>query len=264
MSRRTVVAVACVCLLAGCGQWTPLGSSTPEPLTTVSSDGLTGERQWLADGNVRPDVLAYTHGRTLGTTNYTMRVEQVIQRADGSRLRRSLTYREVGPGEYRGYVQYNTSVPALQEFGTVGYWHNGTHTATRFNTRLRPMREGIWRTDSPGPVSDLAYSDTLGRLLVASGANLDGSSDADPVVLSGTRTEPPRAFGVPEQLTAVGNVSGQFRVRPDGVVVDWRLTYEATFQGDRVRVRQTGQFRGIGNTVIERPPWVETASKLDT
>jgi hypothetical protein len=263
MPHRAAVALVCVCLLAGCGGWTPFGSSTPEPLTPVSPEGETSDRRWVSGGNINPAVLAATHGRTLSTTNYTVRVEQAIQRANGSVLRRSLTYREVDRGDYRGYVRSNSSVPALQKFGTIAYWHNGTHTATRFNARLRPVRDGIWRTNSTGPVSDPSYSDRLRTLVAATDAELDGDVNADVVVISGSRPDSSRLFRAAGQLTDVRDASGQFRIRSDGVVVGWQFSYEASFQGERVRVRQTGRVSDIGTTTVRQPSWVENATNLN-
>jgi hypothetical protein len=64
--------------------------------------------------------------------------------------------------------------------------------------------------------------------------SITNRADNSSVRLSDTRADPPTDFQSPP-LTDIRSVSGRFRVRSDGVVVGWRITYDATFQDEPVR-----------------------------
>lgn len=86
--------------------------------------------------------------------------------------------------------------------------------------------------------------------------------DNSSVRLSGTRADPPVDCRSPP-LTDIRNVSGRFRVCSGNIVVGWRITYDAIFQGELVRVCQFGEFHNIGTTTVRRPAWVNNVTNLN-
>jgi predicted small lipoprotein YifL len=265
MARLLVAVVLCLAL-AGCGQWTPLGGPTPERATQVPLEQTPGEQPGIRDDGVNAALLVTRHEQVLQTTNYTLDVTQRTNGTGHGVLRRTNWYREVADSDrqYWGFVRYNASVNALQEFGTTDYWRNRTHVATRFDSPLRPTRASLWKTDSSGPLPSPSNPDTLRTLLSATDPAVAQRRSDGTVVLSGEQPYPRAVIDTPPQLTDVRNVSGRFRIRDDGVIVAWRVAYDATFVRDRVRVVRTGTVSDIGETTVERPPWVANATRLDT
>ncbi|MFW5963388.1 MAG: hypothetical protein ACOCQM_00885 [Natronomonas sp.] len=263
MSRLAIAALALTLLLAGCGQFGAFdsqqtGTATPVPLEEGAGTGIS-------DTQVTPDVVAAAHAEALTPTNYTLRIRQRTSGPDGRTLRTTTRYREVGTGgtSHWGFVRYNATVPVLQEFGTVDYWRNESHVATRFDSPLRQVRVGIWRPEDTGPIVAPSNAPTLRALLIASDADVAERFSNDTVRLTGSSQYPGATVETPPQLTDVRNVSGDFRVRADGVITEWRFAYDATFGGERVRVVRTGRIESLGSTTVERPEWVADATSLD-
>lgn len=261
MSRLAIAALALTLLLAGCGQIGGFDSQqtvTPVPLDEGAGTGIS-------ETGVAPDVVAAAHAEALTPTNYTLRTRQRTSGPDGRTLRTTRRYREVGVGgtSHWGFVRYNATVPVLQEFGTVDYWRNESHVATRFDSPLRQVQVGIWQPEGTGPIAAPSNAPTLRTLLVASDADVAERFSNDTVRLTGSSQYPRTTVETPPRLTDVRNVSGDFRVRADGVITEWRFAYDATFGGERVRVVRTGRIEGFGSTAVERPEWVADATSLD-
>jgi predicted small lipoprotein YifL len=265
MTRGVVAALVLALLVAGCGQFGPLGSPATETATQVPLDGAGDGQTGIEESRVRPTVLASTHATVLAGTSYTMRVEQRTEQTDGPVLRRTTEYREVGQGgdSYAGRVRYNTSVGVLQEFGTIDYWRNETHVATRFDSPLRQVQVGIWQTTVTGPIPTPSNGPTLRTLLVATDATTATEFTNGSTLLTGSTQFPRATFETPPRLTEVRNVTGQFLARDDGVITSWRLAYDATFGRETVRVVRHGRIETIGATTVDRPAWVANATALD-
>jgi hypothetical protein len=265
MSRTAVVAVALALLLAGCGQLGSLGSQPTETATAVELGERAGAQPGVGEADVDPDVLAGAHADALAATNYTVRVDQRTVGLDGRPLRNTRRYRTVARGgsSYQGLVRYNESVDALQEFGTIDYWRNESHVATRFDSPLRQVQVGIWQPTGSGPVSAPSNGPTLRTLLLATDPTVTQRFDDGTVELTGATEYPGATLDTPPRLTDVRNVSGRFRVRADGVITAWRLAYDATFGWETVRVVRTGTVEAVGATTVSRPAWVDDAVPLD-
>lgn len=265
MSRTALVAVALTVLLAGCGQLGSLDSQPTETATAVELGDGSGVQPGISETDVNPDVLAGAHADALAAANYTMRVDQQTLGPDSRPLRNTTKYRKVARGgaSYWGLVRYNASVNALQEFGTIDYWRNESHVATRFDSPLRQVQVGIWRPVGSGPVSSPSNGATLRTLLLATDPAVTQRFANGTVELAGTAEYPGATLDSPPRLTDLRNVSGQFRVRPDGVVTAWYLAYDATFGRETVRVVRTGTIEAVGATTVSRPVWVDDAVPLD-
>jgi hypothetical protein len=257
-SRVLAVVVVLAVGLTGCNdQATP----TQDTLTPASLPGGTEQAGIDGDGDdVDPVASAIVHEERLETTSYTIEVRQRVVGPNGTSLRESTRYREVTPGarRYWGYVRYEFNAPALQEFGTTGYWSNETHVATRFNSPLRQPQTRLWRTRAE-PVNDYSNGDQLKNLLQAVDPSVTERADNGSVLLVGTVADPTVEFRTPPSLTNLRNVSGRFRVRSDGRIERWRVTYTATFEDRAVTVVRTGRLTDVGTTV-EQPAWAAKAT----
>jgi hypothetical protein len=263
MSRPLPVVVAFVLLLSGCGQIaTP---DTASETTTVAPQEV-GNQTGITASRVYPATVAANHADSLATQTYTVRITQRTETAEGRLLRRTHRYREVGRGgdAYRGFVRYNTSVDALREFGTIGYWRNETHVATRFKSPLRPVQTALWPSERSGPVPAPSNAPGIQSLLRTTSPTVETRYANGTVVLAGTAPAPEKRLETPPELTDFGTLSTRFHVRADGIVTRWWVTYEATFRDRTVSVVRTGRITDIGDTVVERPQWLANATTFDT
>jgi len=262
-SQHVTVVIAVTLLIAGCGQFGGWDSQTPTQLTPVPESNLSGQSSG-SDARFSPESLAFAHASALEGANYTVVVRQRVTNPEGEQLRSMVRYREVGRASttYWGYVRYEFDAPALQEFGTTDYWSNGTHVATKHNPPLRQAQVRLWDSNSD-PIDSPSNSARLRTLLEASDPTVRERDDDGTVVLIGTQRYPDVEFETPPALTNLRNLSARFRVRPDGTVARWRITYEASLDGQPVRVVRTGSVEDIGETNIERPAWVANATVVD-
>jgi hypothetical protein len=263
MDQNRVLAVVVVLVvgLAGCNQVLPNQATTTEDTLTPAPLPGDTEQAGINGDDIDPVVLATVHEERLETTSYTIEVRQRVVGPNGTSLRESTRYREVTPGarQYWGYVRYEFDAPALQEFGTTGYWSNETHVATRFNSPLRRPQTRLWRTRTE-PVNDYSNRDELKNLLQAADPSVTERADNGSVLMAGTVATPTWEFRTPPSLTNLRNVSGRFRVQSDGRIERWRVTYTATFENRAVTVVRTGRLTDVGTTTVEQPAWAANAT----
>lgn len=262
MNRRTALGLAAVVVLAGCSGLGTGGQQSTE-VTPVPAGEIDQSQVELTEGIVDAQSTVWGHTETALSTNYTVRVTQRTAWPNGTGLREMRRYREVarGSGSYRGYVRFDTTVPALQEFGTTAYWTNGTAVATRFDNPLRPVQTRIWTTNSSGPVDSPSNSPALRYLLRTTSPTVAERGDDGEVTLAGGQSAPQR-LEIPPNLERPRNLTARFRVRSDGLIHRWRVAYNATFRGETVRVVRTGRIVDTGETVVRRPPWVDNATPV--
>lgn len=262
MDRRTALGLAAVVALAGCsGLGT--GGQQPTEVTPVPAEAIDQSQVEFTEGVVDAQSTVWAHGEAALSTNYTVRVTQHTVWPNGTDLREMRRYREVARGgtNYRGYVRFDTAVPALQEFGTTAYWTNGTAVATRFDNPLRPVQTRIWETNSSGPVDSPSNSPALRYLLRTTGPTVAERGDEAGVTLAGNQPAPQR-LEMPPNLEHPRNLTARFRVRSDGLIHRWRVAYNATFRGEPVRVVRTGRIVDTGDTAVRRPAWVDNATRV--
>lgn len=262
-SRITTVVLVVTLLVAGCGQFGGSDSRTPTDLTPVPESKLSGQAG-VNDDTANAESLAFRHAQALEKPSYTVVVRQRVTTPEGENLRSMVRYREVGreSDTYWGYVRYDFNAPALQEFGTTDYWTNGTHVATKHNPPLRQAQVRLWNSNSE-PVDSTSNSARLRAFLKASTPSVAERADNGTVVLTGDQRYPDDKFETPPALRDLRNLSARFRIRPDGTVVRWRVTYEATLDEQPVRVVRAGRIEDINKTDAERPAWVSNATVID-
>lgn len=262
MDRYAALSLAVVLALAGCSAL-GTGGQQPTEVTPVPAGEIDRSQVALTEGVVDAQSTVWAHSEAALSTNYTVRVTQHTVWPNGTDLREMRRYREVARGgtSYRGYVRFDTAVPALKEFGTTAYWTNGTAVATRFNNPLRQMQTRIWRTNSNGPVDSPSNSPQLRYLLQATSPTV--TADDEVVTLAGSQPAPQR-LELPPNLEEPRNLTTRFRVRGDGLIHRWRVAYNATFGGETVRVVRTGHILDTGETTVHRPAWVDSATRVGT
>jgi len=260
MDCRTALSLAAVVVLAGCSGLGTGGQQSTE-VTPVPAGEIGQSQVELSEGVVDAQSTVWGHTEAALSTNYTVRVTQRTVWPNGTGLREMRRYREVARGgdSYRGYVRFDTAVPAFQEFGTTAYWTNGTAVATRFDTPLRPVQTRIWMTNSSGPVDSPSNSRSLRYLLRATSPTVAERDDVE-VTIAGTQPTPVR-LEVPSNLERPRNLTARFRVRSDGLIHRWRVAYNSTFRGETVRVVRTGRIVDTGETAVRRPSWVDNATR---
>lgn len=263
-TRTLAVVVVVLALgLAGCNQVrSTTETPTQEPLTPVPVSDDT-DRPGVNGDEVDPVALVFAHQQALARTNYTLDVQQRVVGTDGESLRKSTRHREVAVGQsYWGYVHYEFSAPALQEFGTTDYWSNDTHVATQYDSPLRQPQTRLWETQTE-PIDDHSNRKQLLALLRAADPSVVERAENGTVLLSGTAANPDGRVRTPPSLTSIRNVSARFRVRSDGSIDRWSVTYDATLEDRTVRVVQNGRFTAVGKTTVERPAWVANATFVE-
>ncbi len=262
MGRYAALSLAVVLALAGCSAL-GTGGQQPTEVTPVPAGEVDRSQVALTEGVVDAQSTVWAHSEAALSTNYTVRVTQHTVWPNGTDLREMRRYREVARGgtSYRGYVRFDTAVPALQEFGTTAYWTNGTAVATRFNNPLRQIQTRIWTTNSSGPVDSPSNSPQLRYLLQATSPTV--TADDEVVTLAGSQPAPQR-LELPPNLEEPRNLTTRFRVRGDGLIHRWRVAYNATFGGETVRVVRTGHILDTGETTVRRPAWVDSATRVGT
>lgn len=75
----------------------------------------------------------------------------------------------------------------------------------------------------------------------------------------GSRVDAPEAFAVPPMLSDQRNVPMVARI-DGGVVRSYTVTFDATFGGDRVRVRRTHRVVEAGEITVGKSGWLPEAN----
>jgi len=279
-------AVVVAALVAGCGALAGGESTatvTPAPVPTENTafpPGVSPER-------VSSATLVSAHQRTLSTTNYTLRSHQRVVGPNGTVQEINRT-RVVAAGGETFVGRFERTVvgsPLAREGLTLEYWSNGSAHATREAGHDAQPTYGWSRGADPSV--DVDFSMVLARTFDAIDVRVVDRS-ADGVILTGSRllhpdrlpnqaalSKPPKldpeinpdSFRrVPRQpyLSQPRNVSLTSTVTDDGVVVRWRLAYDATVNDQSVRVVWQVAFIDVGTTAVVRPEWVDTARQEDT
>jgi hypothetical protein len=263
MQSRGAVCLAVLAVLAGCGglagdapDRSP--SLTPAPVPTTAQPFPPG----ASDSGVSASTLASAHRTQLESTNYTMVLRQRVVDANGTVVRSTRRHRVAAGGEPY-YGRHNLT---LYRFGTrrpvdrLTYWSGPNGFATRFSGGSG-VPVFYWSTNSSRAL-DIDRSAELTAIFNALSLAVADRRD-DAVVLTGTDANRTRSLPGPSYVSDRHNVSATLMVGFDGVVTDWRLTYDARFNDRPVRVVHTVRIVGVGATTVQRPTWVSTAKQSD-
>lgn len=256
-----VVCLVAVTVFAGCGglvgeppEQSP--SLTPAPVPTTGQAFPPG----VSDRHVSASTLATAHRNRLASTNFTVVVRQRVVDANGEVVRTTRRHRVAAGGEPY-YGRYNRTLfrfGTLRPVDSLSYWSGPDGFVTRFSGGagepvLRRSSGSNRSIDVDGSVELRRTAETL-ELSVA-----DRQRDA--VVLVATAAGDPRRLPGPSYVGDRHNVSATFVVGLDGLVSDWRITYDARFDERPVRVVHTVRIEDVGSTTVSRPDWVEAAGR---
>lgn len=249
------------------GPGTQVDTLTPVPVTDSPggvSNGTRGARLapgLAADGVADPVALAGAHARALTNRSYTRVTHTTIEGRNGS-LR--VTRREVAvsPGGHRYHlVETSESSPAYPVDAVaprLEVWYDGGPGLFRVGVEPNVTYRVGTTGSLNGPLGDLTGHD---RLLGLYGT-VDRwavrpvtGPDATGYVL--TSAEPPdrEALLVPLFMESPAKTELQVVVTDSGRVVSLELAYEATFDGQPVRVVRRTRFVRVGNTTVPQPAW---------
>jgi hypothetical protein len=138
---------------------------------------------------------------------------------------------------------------------------NGSVVATRYRDQSGETEHVRWPAESGGPVTDLSGRGSLEQLLRAVDLTVVERTAAGGVVLAGPAFREGDRLVTPLFVEEPRNVSVRLVVRKDGTVTDQRVAYDATLGSRSVRVVREFRVTAIGETTVDRPPWVENATE---
>jgi hypothetical protein len=265
MGRATLL-VALAVVLAGCGGVVSSGQPetvTPAPVPTDAVRYPPG----VTDGHVDAATLTDAHARGLSTTNYTLTTRQRVRTPDGQPLLRINQTRHVSRGaeSYRGHFYLETNLYEDGGGSTIEFWGNHSLLVTRYTT-ANPYREPEirrWPGQRDPSITDLTDRQHLeGFLAGVDVAPVRRTPDGG-VLLAGSGVRDRTLIIVPLVVSEPRNLSLAMRVRHDGVVRAARVTYDATHNGERVRVERTMRVTAVGATPVTKPSWVENSTPGD-
>lgn len=274
--RRATVVVALVVLLSGCSGLTGGADSTPT-LTPADTPATSSYPPGIDEsGVVSPDALAAAHEERDDDLSYTLVSNRTVRFGNGT-VRGEFRLR-VALAENRSYLATISTAGAEGPVllgsppATATYWSNGETYArvltrngrTTYNTFTPPDQyAGTWRfwtrTVAFGGRSGYA-GQTVRETFSAIPTRLDGRERVDGTTrfrLTGgkaTSTD----FAAPE-VDAVRNLTLVATVDRDGFVHHIHYRFDGRIDGVSVRVERTITYRDVGNTTVEKPPWLGRA-----
>jgi hypothetical protein len=259
MTVGTLLVVA-LSLTAGCSQ--PLiGDGAPEETPTVTpvpiaedgsrgaDDGRLGGEELApgvqSDGIADPARLLAAHDEALSNRSYTVRLSSRRETNQST----TVTYgRAVRVGE-DGHFHYVLTTETPGGEYRIERWR-GAETAAeavteKGNTTYR-------RLEDPA-IPNLLTGGDLWRLFVALPADVEAIGDRD-----GTAVH--RVTGGPGELPPLSNVTYAVEVTERGLIRAYEVRYDLAGRTPGTTVTVTATVSGVGETTVERPPWVDDAT----
>lgn len=280
MGARVRAALCLVVLLAGCNGGgtgdravtttptvTPAPIPTSPPTETVTPGEPTGPA--LAPGvTVRgvedPFALAGAHRQALSERSFRLVRTLTVTGADGTLLRLRARRATVAAGASR-YLVVDTAVdtgayPVRAVAPRIEVWWAGGPALFRLSGDGEPRYRRAADVPPTGPAGDLTLRDRIAGLLSAADTAVVGREPGETVgvVLVAKAVRNDAVLRVPVLLERPRNVSMSLTVGVDGVVREYRIAYDATFEGERVRVVRRVRFAFVEGPV-EPPAWRDRA-----
>jgi len=257
LARRVVLALALV--LAGCAGVGNAGAPetvTPAPVPTDATRYPPG----VGADRLSAPVVARAHADALAGTNYTVHIRQTV-RTNGTVIRNTTHVRRVGVGgdRYSGRFRYRDEQYEWRST-TVGYWTNGTVVATRTGDPEGPVRLRWWSLNGSTFIPDPSQSERL-RATVAAVDLAVVASDPDGVTLAGRGFDERDHHITPLAVTRTRNVSASMRLSQAGIIRTRRISYDARFRNESVRVIRRTRVTAVGATTVSQPSWVTNATE---
>ena len=267
-------------LLAGCGASVPGGEAASTPtLTPVEvpeergpAGGLLLAPGLSTEGVFDAEALASAHRSSLTESGFALARNRSVVRPNGAagtgRLNAVGVRATVAPSveayRFTRVERSSREWPIARAYALIGVWYDEPAVRNRFVDETRFVRYwGQDRAASGGPVRDPTRSERVGEDLAAVALRVVGNETVDGTRvyrLRGSRLVAPGELVFPPLLSEPRNASMTARIDERGVVRAYTLTFDATFGGDRVRVRRTHRVSGIGTATVERPGWLAEAN----
>lgn len=235
------------------------GSPTVTPAPVPSTDPATPSTVAPgigADGTVDTQVVVARHRQALSNRSYTVTVRRTVTRGEET-LRETYARSWVAPsGEFRLVQHVNVSRrpggPRAPQ-PVTDIWYNGSWTFFRQTDSTGTPHVRVQtanRTILPDPLFGPVLRDTL------SVARLRPSGGGDrPLELVGAPPVNRSVLDPPPSAGRVRNVSVRVTLAHNGVLRAVRVGYDATAEGERVRIVRTVRVSGLGETTVSSPPW---------
>jgi len=269
--------LALCCLLAGCGSastGTPAGGTltpvaVPTDRSTPTAVPVRAAERELAPGVTGtgvedPFALAAAHRDGLRERPFRLVRSLRIARADGTILRRTTRRATVAPNASR-YRVVDTAVdaevyPVRSIAPRIELWWAGGPALFRFSGDGSVRYRRVDDVPSTGPAEDLTMRDRIAGLLSSVDTAVVGREPGETVgvILVAGEVRRESVLRVPMFLERPRNVSVTLEVDVNGVVREYRIAYDATFDGERVRVVRRVGFAFVEGAV-EPPAWRERA-----
>lgn len=287
MRRETVVVLLVVVALAGCGEIvpgvgerdpssTPTLTPVPVPVETDSAGGRVLAPGLSTNGVFDDDALVSANRAELTDRGFVMVRNWSVFRpnatssGDGPRTLVAVGIAAVvepGADTYR-FTRVERSDrrwPIVSAYTLFAVWYSDPMVRYRFVDDRRGER--LWgqeRAASGGPMLDTTESEDVRTDLSAVDLRVVGNATEDGTRvyrLRGTGIVESAELDVPPLLSAPHNATMVASIDERGVVRSYTLTFDATFDGGPVRVRQTHRVTEIGTTTVEAPAWFPEANR---
>lgn len=282
---RWRLAVAVAVFLAGCsGVSAPggVGSTETATLTPVAVPErgthvgttprtATPENRLLpgltAEGVTDPFALAGAHRDALRNRSFTRVTHTTLAGPNGT-LRTTHEVIAVAPGGRRYHYTITSasdpSYPVHSITPRLEIWYTDGPALFRLDEgENASYRVGMTGT-LEGPVGDISGQDRLvGLYGTVDRWSVQPASGEDHRLFVLESREPPDAdvLKLPTLVTDPRNVELQVVLTGDGRVVTHRLSYDATFDDQPVRVVRHVRFVKVGSTTVTEPDWLDEAQR---
>lgn len=233
----------------------PTGSPVlSTPVEWELAPGVTGT------GVVDPFALATTHRRTLRDRSFRLVRTLNLTRQNGTLVRRTTRRATVAPNASRLHVVYTGSYPIRAVAPRIELWWAGGPALFRLSGDGDVQYRRADDVALAGLVGELTLEDRIAGLLSVTDTRVVGREPDDPVrvilVADGVGSE--SVLRLSPFLRDPRNVTVSLEVDIDGVVYEYRIAYDATLDGEGVRVVRRARFTFVEEPA-EPPAWADEA-----
>lgn len=232
------------------------GTATPENLLVP---GLTTE------GVVAPFALADAHDDALTNRSYTRITHTELVGPNGS-LRTTHQVLRVAEGGYRYHLTATSesapSYPVSAVASRLELWYDDAPALFRVGSGENVSYRVGMTGSLDGPVGDITGEDRLvGLYGTVDRWSVQPTSGDDSLLVLDSREQPDRdVLRLPTLVDEPRNATLQVVLTADGRVVSHRLRYDATFDGQPVRVVERVRYVKVGATTVDEPAWLDEAT----
>lgn len=213
---------------------------TPEP--PLVAPGLTADR--VVDGS----ALVAAHAGTILDASHTYR-EHVTRRYTNGTVQSGYTTVVQRNGTRVRYQYNRTASRRSRAPVAVDRWVTGNRS---YVARTSGNRTSYRVADGLGPQIPLRtvdYASSVGQAFRLMDVTVTGTERRNGRTVYRLATPEPQVVPPSRNVTFVAYVT------PEGVVTDYRLTYDLVRSDERTRVTVVVAFENVGSTTVPRPDW---------